>query len=124
MMPQIVPRGQLKGMQVTPSRGRQVQEEVQLWLRMISPGCVRKEDKNGVMLKGYKKEVGRSSQRHKALRDPHLKSPNDAHPEVLAIVEARTIVHRDTVAPGREESLITLAALRAGSRQLHHFLNP
>lgn len=123
-MPQTVPRGQLKGMQVTPSRGRQVQEKEQLWLRMISPGCARKGDENGGDVEGVQGRGGRISQRHKAVRDPHRKSPNDAHPKVLAIVEARTIVHRDTVAPSRKKSLITLAALRAGGWQLHHSLNP
>ena len=51
------------------------------------------------------------------------RTQEDAHREVLAIVEARTVVHGDAVTPGREESILTLTALRAGSGELHHFLN-
>lgn len=47
----------------------------------------------------------------------------DAHREVLAIVEARTVVRRDAVTPGWEESILTLTALSAGSGEPHHFLN-
>ena len=51
------------------------------------------------------------------------RTQEDAHREVLAIVEARTVVHRDAVAPYLEESILTLRALIPGSGKLHHPLN-
>ena len=36
------------------------------------------------------------------------RTQEDAHREVLAIVEAITVVHRDAVAPYLEESILTL----------------
>lgn len=48
------------------------------------------------------------------------KDPRGCSQGSMAIAEARTAVHRDAATPSREESINTLAALSAGSRELYH----
>ena len=59
----------------------------------------------------------------KAPSETLTKTQEDAHREVLAIVEARTVVYRDAVTPYMEESILTLRALIPGSGKLHLSLN-
>ena len=70
-----------------------------------------------------KKSAWRLEAKWKAPSETLTRTQEDAHREVLAIVEARTVVHKDAVTPFLEESILTLRALIPGSGKLHHLLN-